>query len=164
MSSTYVKWGSSTVKLTWKRADNPPHKDNITSAHGFCFHEGKLLMVDLHDRGWDFPGGHLEAQESTEKCFKREAMEEGYVKGSTTYLGYIEVNHSEDPNWNEHSRYPKIGYQAFYRMDITDILPFKQEHESINRLFINPREVEHYYRDWNVVYESILEDALKVNV
>ena len=80
MTSTYVDWGGHKLKLTWE-SGLLPERELITSVHGFCFKDGKLLMVDLDDRGWDFPGGHIEVGETAEVCFKREAMEEGYVNG-----------------------------------------------------------------------------------
>jgi len=54
-------------------------------------------MVNLNHRGWDFPGGHIEEYETLEDCFKREAYEEGYVKGSCFHLGHIVVDHNENP-------------------------------------------------------------------
>ncbi len=58
MISTYVNWGKACVKLCWQASDELPARDLITSVHGFCFDQnGQLLMVDLNDRGWDFPGG-----------------------------------------------------------------------------------------------------------
>ncbi|MFP3362029.1 NUDIX domain-containing protein, partial [Planococcus sp. SIMBA_143] len=75
--------------------------------------------------GWDFPGGHIEEGETPEECVKREAYEEGYVSGSCSLLGYIIVDHSENPNWNEDSPYPKVGYQVFYCMDIDHLHDFE---------------------------------------
>jgi len=162
MTTTYVNWGEATVKLTWQERDHLPQQDLITSAHGFCFFDGQLMMVDLNDRGWDFPGGHIETGETPLECFEREAMEEGYVEGDCAFLGTIEVNHSENPNWDENSPYPKIGYQAFYRMDITQLHPFQAEYESGQRTFIHPNEVMDYYPNWNDVYRGVLASALKV--
>ncbi|WP_323741889.1 NUDIX hydrolase [Salinibacillus xinjiangensis] len=116
--SVYVNWGESRVKLTWQRDNQLPQQNLITSVHGFCFLQGKLLMINLIDRGWDFPGGHLKTNETPMECFKREAMEEAYVDGECHLLGSLEVNHSENRMWDENSPYPKVGYQVFYRMDI----------------------------------------------
>ena len=63
MTSTYVDWGGHRLKLTWE-SGLLPERELITSVHGFCFKDGKLLMVDLDDRGWDFPGGHIEVGET----------------------------------------------------------------------------------------------------
>ena len=89
MTTTYVNWGESRVKLTWKRDNQLPINEFITSVHGFCFRENKLLLVDLNHRGWDFPGGHIEPNETPKQCFKREAMEEGYVQGKCKLLGIL---------------------------------------------------------------------------
>lgn len=158
---TYVDWDGHKVKLTWNPSDSLPVRKLITSVHGFGFYKGKLMMVDLDDRGWDFPGGHIEAGEMVEACFKREAMEEGYVEGDCTLLGCVEVNHNENPLWNEQSPYPKIGYQVFYRMDITKLHSFEARFESLRRTFIKPEHVSQYYRGWHQVYEEILQDARK---
>lgn len=150
MTGIYVDWGGHMVNLSWM-PDLLPERSLITSAHGFCFRNNKLLMVNLHDRGWDFPGGHIEKGETVEMCFKREAMEEGYVEGDCTLLGSIEVNHSENSLWNESSLYPKVGFQVFYMMDIRVLRHFEAGFESSERTFINPEDVAQYYKGWHAV-------------
>ncbi|MFC4411607.1 NUDIX hydrolase [Chungangia koreensis] len=161
MITKYVNWGEAKVKLTWKRENQLPPRELITSVHGFCFKDHNLLLVNLNHRGWDFPGGHIELEESPEECFKREAYEEGYVTGSCSFLGYIEVDHNNNPLWDENGPYPKIGYQLFYRMDINQLHEFNAQYESGERILINPHEVIRYYHDWNELYQEILEYALR---
>lgn len=115
--------------------------------------------MDIKNRGWHFPGGHIEKKESPEECFKREVMEEGCVEGDCSYLGFVEVNHSENPNWDSDSPYPLIGYQVLYRMDITRIHPFKAIFESAQRMFIDPSQAAIHCKDWHVVYDDILMRA-----
>lgn len=160
LTTTYVNWGVSKVKLTWEKDRLLPQQNLITSVHGFCFLNDKLLLVELKDRGWDFPGGHIEPGETPENCFKREALEEGYVEGECTLLGYIIVDHSENPSWTESGPYPKIGYQLFYKMDISKLLTYEGKYESTNRIFINPNDVASYYHEWNILYQEILDCAL----
>ncbi|MBM7363823.1 8-oxo-dGTP pyrophosphatase MutT (NUDIX family) [Priestia taiwanensis] len=161
MITKYVHWGEASVKLTWIHHQELPPSQLITSVHGFCFKDDKIMLVNLHERGWDFPGGHIE-EESAEACFKREALEEGYVEGVCELLGHIIVDHSENTVWNENSPYPKVGYQVFYRMDIDTIHSFDGQFESKDRVFIHPDEVSVYYHKWNDLYEGILCAALEV--
>ncbi|MGR3764322.1 NUDIX hydrolase [Rossellomorea sp. NS-SX7] len=161
MSTIHVNWGESIVKLTWVKSSFPPDEKLITSAHGFCFHKKELMLVRLEHRGWDFPGGHVEADETPIETFSREALEEGCVEGASVLLGYIIVDHTQNPNWNETSKYPKIGFQAFYKMEIEHLHRFEKRYESLERVFINPSNIENYYDEWNPLYEEILHTALK---
>ncbi len=87
-------------------------------------------------------------------------MEEGYVEGDCTLLGYMIIDHSENSQWNDTSPYPKIGYQVFYRMDIHALHPFAAKYESSQRILINPINISLYYSGWHEVYQEILDCAL----
>jgi 8-oxo-dGTP diphosphatase len=163
MNSTYVLWEKSKVKLTWRPDSVLPDTSRVTSVHGFCFKEGKLLLVNLLKRGWDFPGGHLEEGESPQECLKREVMEEAYVSGSSHLLGYLVVDHQSNPHWNEQSPYPKVGFQLFYAMNVEEVYTFEADYESVERCWIDPVYVADYYLEWNGVYEEILSVARTVH-
>lgn len=159
---TIVHWGQDKVKLHWNGESPLPSDGVVTSVHGFCFYQNQLLLVDLKKRGWDFPGGHVEKGELPKDCLAREVMEEGYVKGASQFIGSLTVDHRDNPNWSQHRSYPEVGYQLFYHMKITEVLPFKARHESGDRRFVNPAHVKLYYKEWNEVYQAILDAALKL--
>ncbi|MFE7062012.1 hypothetical protein ACFVAD_07655 [Sutcliffiella sp. NPDC057660] len=75
-------------------------------------------------------------------------------------LGHFVVDHNENPNWNESSPYPKVGYQVFYRMDIDQFYDFKANYESGERILIHPSEVLEFYHNWNDLYQEIKYYAL----
>ncbi|RLQ93203.1 NUDIX hydrolase [Falsibacillus albus] len=161
--STYVNWGGHPIKLTWIPSKSLPNLEKVTSVHGYCFHEGKLLLVLIKDRGYNVPGGHIEPGESPEATLLREAHEEGYVKGNSSFIGMLEVSHEENPHFDPLGKYPLIGYQLFYRMDIDEVLPFQREYESIARIWVEPDQLP-YVIDDHELSALILKEAMLVRL
>ncbi|MEK5522975.1 NUDIX domain-containing protein [Heyndrickxia sporothermodurans] len=162
MNSKYVNWDGQNIKLTWLKNYEPPI-NLVTSVHGWCFLEGKVLLVLIKNRGFNMPGGHVEHGETPKQTFCREAFEEGYVKGTIHYLGALEINHHDNPLFDPNGKYPSVGYQLFYRMDITECLPFLRQHESVTRIWVEPDQVPYIMEDHELALQ-ILSDALKVVV
>ena len=96
----------------------------MTSVHAVCIKEGNIRLSHIKHRGINYPGGHVETGERVEEAILRETYEEGYVKGRIKYIGSIEVNHKANPSFDLHGKYPIIGYQAFFRMNVNECLPF----------------------------------------
>jgi 8-oxo-dGTP diphosphatase len=161
LKSIYAKWGSGDVRLTWI-----PHREfsedaAFTSVHAICVKDEHILLTQIPNRGFNFPGGHIEQGEQLEQAIHREVYEEGYVKGTLQYLGAIEVSHEENPLFNPQGKYPLIGYQAFYRLNVTECLPFLREHEATARIWVEPSEVPYVMNDHGLAIE-ILREALLI--
>ena len=157
-----VVWGGHPVKLIWQPSKVVLKEDIVTSVHGCCFHAGKVLLVRVKNRGFNMPGGHVEANETPEETLHREIYEEGYVKGKATYIGAIEVNHKKNPFYIVSGKYPLIGYQLFYRLDIEDCFPFLRENEATTRIWVEPEEVPYVIDDHELII-TILREAEIIN-
>ncbi|MCR8644477.1 NUDIX domain-containing protein [Paenibacillus sp. N1-5-1-14] len=154
----YADWNGHNMKLTWIPTDQQPEACKVTSVHGYCFHDDKVMLVHVAGRSFNMPGGHVEQGETPEQAFHREAMEEGSVEGDIHYLGMIEVSSEENPLYDPKGKYPLIGYQLFYRMDITKCHPFRREHETTARIWVEPSEVPYVIED-HALALLILEKA-----
>lgn len=151
-NSIYVDWGGQNIKLTWLPTDQLPNINRVTSVHGICFYDNKILLVHVKGRGFNVPGGHVEGDETLEQALHREVYEEGYVRGKITrFLGMVEVSHKENPLFDPNGKYPLVGYQLFYRMDITECLPFARENEAIARIWVEPNEIPYVVNDHELI-------------
>lgn len=159
MTTLRTRWGKQLVSLTWFESDEPPVGYTITSTHGFCFYVGKVILVNLDSRGWDFPGGHMEEGETPEECFAREAMEEACIEGRIKMLGYILVDNTVDPDFVP-GKYPAVGCQVYYRMDVETVLRFAADFESSERGCFDVAEVPSQHPRWHEVNQAILDAAV----
>ena len=75
-------------------------------------------------------------------------------------LGMLEVSHEENPLFDPNGKYPLIGYQLFYRMDIAETLPFERENESLTRIWVETSEVK-FVLDGHELLLDILEEAVR---
>ncbi|MDX8361497.1 NUDIX hydrolase [Cytobacillus sp. IB215316] len=155
----FVNWDGHHVKLSWLPMAHIQDVKQITSAHGYCFSQGKILLVDVKGRGFNIPGGHVEDGESPEEAFHREAFEEGYVKGKVEYIGAIEVSHEHNPLFKHGGKYPLVGYQIFYRMEIEECFPFQRENETSSRIWVEPEEIPYVMNDHELSLQ-VLNEAL----
>jgi 8-oxo-dGTP diphosphatase len=158
--SIKVQWGSGLVGLTWISSEQLPPIEAVTSVHGCCFHQDKVLLVNIKGRGFNFPGGHVEKGETPEEAFHREVLEEAFVKGKVRQIGMIEVSHKYNSGFDPKGKYPMVGYQIFYRMDIEEVLPFLRNNESACRIWAEPSEVSYVINDHELALEA-LNEAVK---
>lgn len=159
MKSMIVEWGGQPVKLTWLPDYNIKDEDVVTSVHAICIQNNKIVLSKIKNRGFNYPGGHVEKGESLEEAIHREVYEEAYIKGDITYIGAIEVDHKDDQHFKMNGKYPVVGYQAFYRMDVKRCDPFLRENESLARIWVEPSEIPYVIEDHDIVL-TILKKAL----
>lgn len=159
MSKVNTIWGKHKVGLDWVPASEIPENATPMTSHGICFFENKVMLVKVDNRGWDIPGGHIEAGETPEDGLFREIMEEAAVSGSALLLGFVAVDNSQDEFWDS-NKYPITGYQAYYRVDIDEIHPFVREFEVSERATVDLDEVSQLHHNWNAVYQEILDAAI----
>lgn len=160
-NQAYVNWGGHVVSLTWQPHMKLETADIVTSVHSYCFFEEKIVLVHVEGRGFNIPGGHIEPGETPEETLHREAYEEAYVTGELKYIGAIRVNHTENAKFVENGKYPRIGYQLFYRMEITECLPFLRQHETLSRIWVEPEEVP-YVMDDHEIALLVLTEAINI--
>lgn len=93
---------------------------------------------------------------------RREIYEEAYIEGDFTYIGAIKVDHSENRGFMENGKYPKVGYQLFYRMDITKCFPFLRQFETTARIWVESEEVPYVMNDHELAL-LVLKEAVASN-
>lgn len=102
-----------------------PSGTDVSAVIALVFDEdGKMLAVK-NQRGWDFPGGHVEPGETPEAALHREVLEEACAK----------------------IRNPRLFMSAsmertmlFYIAEIAELRPFTGEYETTTRTFMTPEE------------------------
>ncbi len=154
-------WPSGPTRIVWHGPEETGLP--ITGAHGFCLHEGQVLVCHISGRGLTIPGGHLNKSESAVDCFVREALEEARVElRNLTLLGFVEADHRANDEFD--GQYPLQSVQAIYRADVSAVLEFEHKHESTERRFVATVELPAVHHEWNAVLQEALEAAIGTDV
>ena len=108
-------WGEK-QDTTWDffLADELPDDINISAVMGLPFWDDKIILAQTR-RGWEIPGGHVEAGEDATACLRRELMEEvGASSLSTIKLfGYRKIT---NPDGKE--KYPRNTVMPYYLVEL----------------------------------------------
>ncbi len=126
---------SDNCKMLWKEGFEV---NNLKYTQVYCYvfnDKNELLIVkNEENNNWTIPGGHPEEGESKLDTLKREVILEACVTvKDIKYLGAVQV--IEDN---------KVYYQLRYTAKVNEVLPFKQEWEVSERLFVKLDDLDKY--------------------
>ena len=103
------------------------------SAATSVMNSGSILMVQHPERGWEFPGGHIEDGETPEQALHREMKEEvggigELIAWNKTYypngwVGFVVVDDEDFPSMNIHGQSVMTMFQSFSGLRTCLILP-----------------------------------------
>lgn len=124
---------SESCKLLW--IDKFQFKgEKYTQVSGYIFNDKNQLLIVRNGKVWTIPGGHPEPNENTLETLNREIMEEACITlENVEYLGAVEVI-------EDNEKY----YQLRYTAKVKEILPFKEEWEISERLFVDLEDLSKY--------------------
>jgi 8-oxo-dGTP pyrophosphatase MutT (NUDIX family) len=133
----------------------------ITSALALVFAGNRLLLTNLSQRGWDIPGGHLEAGETPEAAMQREVFEEaGVTLKDVRPFAYqhIRLLGAAPPGY----RYPHPdSYQVLYWGRVAAWADFQGTEETGERALFAPEEAlqQRWVQQNRAIYEAALHLA-----
>lgn len=86
----FVDVNGCTVRLAFKQNAFPEASKHVIT---ICRFNGTWLLTSHKERGWEFPGGKIEAGETSEQAARREVFEEtGGILSTITPIGEYEVS------------------------------------------------------------------------
>jgi 8-oxo-dGTP pyrophosphatase MutT (NUDIX family) len=143
--------------------DTLPQNITLTAVIGMLIRGDTILLTKI-PRGWDFPSGHIEENETPEQAMMREVMEEtGATLHSLALLGYLELTKTTENELN--NRYPLLSAIPVYvSSDFTlpDIFDNKFEAEECK--VIGQKDISKHHHRWTPMWNDILEYAMNKSV
>lgn len=143
-SFTFDYFGS-TIETTSLGIDSVSDVQETLTSHCVPFtSDGKIVAVNIIDRGIDTPGGHIDNNETAIEAMQREAYEEAQIMIENPML--IDV-------WRLESTDEQLGlaqkpYLLLYTVDVVSMEDFAPNGETDERLVLDPEEfIEKYFGD-----------------
>ncbi len=122
-----------------------PDIEDTLSSHCIPFTaDGKIVAVNIINRGVDIPGGHIDNNETAIQAMQRETLEEAQISVENPVL--IDV-------WRLTSINAELGllqkpYLLLYKADVVSIKDFVPNEEVHERLILQPDDfIAKYFGD-----------------
>lgn len=143
---------SKNCKMLWHEGFEVTTERN-TQVSGYIFNDKNHLLIVKNGDTWTVPGGHPEEGETKLETLEREIMEEACVKlKDIQYLGGVEIVENGE-----------TYYQLRYTAKVKEILPFKEEWETSERIFVDLADLTNYIKWSNgITFSAQIESAKKV--
>ncbi|MCR2802779.1 NUDIX domain-containing protein [Paenibacillus soyae] len=135
-----IEWLPKPNRMTTIITDQVPEREAVSCAFVLAFQEDAIVLTELHDRGWDIPGGHVEPGESVEDAARRELYEEtGAHVGALEQLGYMKIElFGERPSGYSYP-FPN-SYMVFYWGKVTKVDEVQVNKEVRGRGMFRPEQ------------------------
>jgi 8-oxo-dGTP pyrophosphatase MutT (NUDIX family) len=156
-----IDWLPKPNQLSTVISDVMPDRHLITCSFVLAFSNDEIILTDLHARGWDIPGGHIERGESAEEAVIRELYEETGAKIlEPELLGLMEIEMFGDKPENYKYPFPK-SYMAFFWSNIIHLDDIQPNDEIRGRGLLKPEQVLDvpWIKDNYKLYQEALKRA-----
>ena len=118
----------------------------------FAWHEDKVLVCDIADRGWSIPSGRVEANEESAEAVAREALEEaGALLGKLQYIGCYQIFERGEVRWAD-----------CFAATVSELVEITIPTESKGRKLVTVDELPGIYHLWNELTEAVFQFSREV--
>lgn len=118
----------------------------------FPWHEDRVLVCDIADRGWCIPSGRVEPFEDSVETVVREAKEEGGASlGHVQYIGCYQITERREVRWAD-----------CYAAIVQTLGEIEAPIESRGRELWTIEELPLRYHNWNDLTEMVFLHSFEV--
>lgn len=111
----------------------------------FPWHEDKLLICDIEDRGWCIPSGRVEPNESSIEAAAREAVEEaGAIFQDLQYIGCYRISERNEVRWAD-----------VFVASLLELVDIRCPQESRGRQLVSIEELPSVYYHWSPLTSEV---------
>lgn len=111
----------------------------------FPWHEDRVLLANIRDRGWCIPSGRVEPDETSLEAVHREAIEEaGAILADVHYIGCYHIAERRDVRWAD-----------CYVACVDKLVDIGMQDESMGREYFALDRLPEVYHLWNDLTEQV---------